>query len=127
MTTSSEKIIHIKFEYDEALNIKRDLLSSEANLLRITQAIKDYHSLRSEELKLKTRLHSKINELLTEIKKMLQTVPRIKIPDILRRRGFEEKESEGIETKIRIAKEKNYDSDIESQLQEIQEKLRMLR
>ena len=126
MTSESEKLIHVKFEYDEALNIKKDLLSSEANLLRITRAIKDYHLLRSEELKLKTRLHSKINEFLTEIKKMLQTVPRIKIPDILRGRGFEGHESDGIEAKIKIAKEKNYNQDIESQLQEIQEKLRRL-
>ena len=129
MSTESEKLIHIKFEYEEAVQAKKDILFSQANLLRIAKAVKNYNTFRSEELKLKIKAHKKIKELLTDIGKLQQTIPKIKIPEILQK-TFEEdfKGSEGKPSvKIKIPAEKTrYDKDIETQLAEIQARLKRL-
>ncbi|GAI84149.1 unnamed protein product, partial [marine sediment metagenome] len=54
---SSENLIHVKLEYDEALQSKKDILSSEISLLRIAKAIKKHRLLRSDELKTKAKLY----------------------------------------------------------------------
>ena len=126
MPTTSEKLIHIKFNHSEAVQSKRDILSSQANLLRIVKTTKEYQSLRTEELKLKIRLNRKIKELLTSMRK-LQTIPKIKIPEVLQK-NYEEniEDEEKITNKIKQTKNKTYDKDIESQLADIKEKLRNL-
>ena len=129
MSTESEKLIHIKFEYEEAVQAKKDILFSQANLLRMAKAMKNYNTFRSEELKLKIKAHKKIKELLTDIGKLQQIVPKIKIPEILQKNFEEDFEGskEKSSVKIKIPAEKTrYDKDIETQLAEIQEKLRSL-
>ena len=39
----NENLIHVKLEYGEALQARRDILLSEINLLRIVSIIKKYH------------------------------------------------------------------------------------
>jgi len=80
----NENLIHVKFEYEEACQSKKDILSLEMNLLKILRAIKKYHPLRSEELKTKSKLHRKIKEVITNIGKLQTILPRLKIPEILR-------------------------------------------
>ena len=116
----NENLIHVKLEYGEALQSKRDTLSSEMNLLRIAKMIKKYRLLRLEELKIKLKLHRKIKEIITNIKKIQTTLPILKIPEILKK----DKEIEEPD-KLPI-KEKQYDESLESQLQEIQDKLNLL-
>ncbi len=116
----NENLIHVRLEYSEALQSKREVLSSEMNLLRIVKTIKNYHILRTEELNIKTKLHRKIKEIITNIKKMQITLPILKIPEILKKdKKIEEPE------KVQV-KEKQYDDSLESQLQEIQEKLKSI-
>jgi hypothetical protein len=113
--------IHIKLEYVEAVKSKKDILSSEMNLLRILKIIKRYHSLRIEELKIKTKLHRKIKETITNIKKIETSVPKIKIPEILK------KDEEGeIKINPKIKSKTNYKNDIEEELLKIQKKLNSL-
>ena len=114
----SESLIHVKLEYGEALQSKKNVLSSEMNLLRITKSIKRYKTLRSEELKLKYKLYQKVKEFLTNIKKIQTTLPKLQIPEILK----DGKEKEKIIPEI---EEDN--SDLETQLKEIQEKLKSLK
>ena len=65
-----EKLIHIRLEYEDAIQFKKDILSSEMDLLRIIQTIKRYHKFRSDEFKLKIKLHRQIKTLLTEINRL---------------------------------------------------------
>ncbi len=118
-----ENLIHIKFEYWDALKTKKDILSSEMSLLKIMKSIKKYRSLRSEELNSKLELHKKLKEMIINIKKLQKILPEVEMPKILKKDKEDEK-IEDIEKKVKITKE--YDEDLESQLQEIQEKLRNL-
>ena len=114
----NESLIHVRFEYDEALQAKKDILNSQKQLLNITKIIKRYHFLRIEELKLKLNLNKKIKEANMNIRKLEKILPVLEIPKIL------DKSHEGIkEEKIREIPE---DTDLESQLAEIQRKLSSL-
>ncbi len=112
-----ENLINVKLEYGEALQSKKDILSSEMNLLRIAKALKNYHILRTKELKSKSKLHRRLKEIITNIGKMQTTLPKLKIPKIL------QKNKEIAEP---VVKEKKYDDYLESELQEIQKKLKSI-
>lgn len=117
----NEDLIHLKFEYEEALQSKKYILYSEKNLMMIAKKINNYLFLREEELKLKIKLHRKIKEMLTVIRKLQKMNPQIEVPKIIKKESHETKEK--IEIKPKRKKDSNH---IESQLQEIQEKLNSL-
>ena len=52
-------LIHIKLEFSEAVESKKDMLYSQQALLKLAQIIKQYRTLRTEELKLKLKIHKK--------------------------------------------------------------------
>src|SRR3989344_2841096 len=117
MTVKNESLIHVKLEYGEAIQSKRDILSSVRDLIRLLKVIKRYHALRKEELDLKINIFKKIKDLKADLAKLTSTLPKIKIPDILIKENPKEEKTP--------ARKKEYpDRDLESQLQEIQEKLR---
>ena len=116
----NENLIHIKLEHGEAIQSKKDILSSEMNLLKIAKTTREYRFLRLEELKLKLKLHRKIKETITNIKNMQTTLPTLKIPEILK------KDKEIEEPSKLPVKQKKYDGSLESQLQEIQDRLNLL-
>jgi len=118
----SQSPIHIKLEYEEALNSKKNLLSSQKNLLISLKYMNKYYSLRSEEQKVKTKLHRKMKETLTEIRKIEKDLPKPKITGILQNED-EEKYPFG---KKLIKNKDRYDKNIESQLADIQAKLKSL-
>ena len=51
----SENLIYLKFNYEEAVMAKKDILSFEMDLLRILKKVKNYHNIRSEELRFKLK------------------------------------------------------------------------
>jgi len=114
--------IHIKLEAEEAATSKRILLISQRDLLISLKFMKQYFALRSDELKLKSKLHRKLRETLTDLKKIEKFLPTPKIPEILKKAGEEEYEF----NKKQKKRKNQYDDDIESQLADIQEKLRSL-
>jgi len=116
----SENLIHVKLEYEEARQSKKDVLSLEMTLLKILRTIKEYHPLRLEELKIKLRLYRKIKELIADMGKLQIALPKLKIPEILKEEG----KLEG--TKIKEIKTGRYDGSLEAQLREIQDKLNKL-
>ncbi|MCK5624476.1 hypothetical protein KAI04_01390 [Candidatus Pacearchaeota archaeon] len=116
------EIIHVKLEYNEALQSKKDILSSEIGLLKVAKAIKKHQILRSDELKIKLRLHRKLKELKTNITKLQQVLPKVKIPEILEGKR-ESPEEQIIKPKI---EKRAHDSGLESQLAEIQARLKEL-
>ncbi|MCH8945523.1 MAG: hypothetical protein IIA85_01215 [Nanoarchaeota archaeon] len=125
---SNENLIHLKFNYDEALNSKRDILYSQRSLITITKIINNYLSLKSQELSIKLDLRKKLKETATHIKKLQKLIPDVKIPKILRKDEYERDEDKKEEFRKPINKKEHpvYDNNIESQLQEIQEKLQNL-
>ena len=108
---ADEKLIHVRLEYEEAIEAKKDILSSEIDLLKIIQTIKKYRELRSEEFKLKIRLYRQIKTLLTEIRRLQKNLPKLEIPKILKEPNLERD----------VPRKKVYEDNIESQLQEIQD------
>ena len=118
----SQTPIHIKLEYEEALNSKIDLLSYQKNLLKSLKFMNQYYSMRFNELQAKTKLHKKIKEIRIDIDKIEGILPKANLPKILKKEDEEEYQF----AKKQQKKTEKYDQDIESQLAEIQRKLRSL-
>ncbi len=120
---TSEQLIHLKLERGEALRLKKDLLSTQMGLLKTARTLRGYGYFRSEELKLKTALYKEIKDVKFNIGKLQKILPKLKVPEILKRR-------EGIETvktaQPREEKETYRGDDLEIQLQEIQNRLNNL-
>ncbi len=121
MTTKEENPVYIKLEYDEALQAKRDLLSLQMNLLRILKIIRHYKTLRMEELRTKAKTYRKLKELALNVKKIKETLPKVKIHPI--KKDYEENK---LVRKIKETTNTGEDEMLESQLQEIQERLRAI-
>jgi hypothetical protein len=123
-----QSVVHIKIDYEEAVRSKKNILSSEADFLRIIKRIKRYEILRSEELNNRIRIQNKIRDLKTDITKINEVFPKVKLPDILKKKEAPKKivniEQEK-ELKVEIEKQ-HEDNDLENQLREIQEKLKRL-
>lgn len=115
-----QSLIHVKIDYSEAVQSKKDLLSSERDFLRVLKTIKNYNILRRNELNTKLTLQRKMKELKMNLGKLNETLPEIKLPDILK------KEKEYFEEEKSSKAKKENTEDLESQLREIQERLRRL-
>lgn len=119
--STERSLIHVGFQYHEAVQAKRDLLSLEMSLLEAVKAVTNYHSLRSEELRLRLKLYLRTKEYMNLLKKLKKLLPKYKLPKIL-------KELEEEEVDIEKIKEQDfrYGTDVDSQLEEIQGKLKAL-
>ncbi len=116
---SDESLIHVKLEYKESVGFKKELLSTEMNLLKIAKNVEKYKILREKELEKKLILQKKMRSIITNMRNLKTTLPRLNIPKILK------KDTETEETtKKKTSKHKN--DDLEFQLKEIQEKLRAI-
>ena len=114
---SNENLIHIKLEYGEALESKRDVLASEVALLKILKRINTYRVYRTREFELKLALNKKIKELKTNFGSLQRILPALKIPKLLNKDAdFGEKKTVKVSNIVK-------DLTIEGQLQEIQRKL----
>ncbi len=111
-----ENLIHIRLNSDELINSKKEILSTEADLIKILQITKKYSLLRTNELKLKARFLKKLKETKIEIKKLEEILPKPEIPKILKGIGSEKE-------KFSISPKRD---NLEIQLEEIQRKLREL-
>ena len=60
---SNENLIHIRLEYGEAVEAKKDVLASEISLLKILKKIRAYREYKSKEFELKMDLYKKIKDL----------------------------------------------------------------
>lgn len=112
-----DNLIHVGVSHYEAFEYKKNLLSVEMNLLKIMMAMEKYNSLRGEELNLKIILSKKIRGFVSGIKKLQNTLPKQKI------RGEAGRAEKGI-----ILKKPEFpgNKSIQSELMEIQEKLRRM-
>ncbi|MBS3085265.1 hypothetical protein J4225_01100 [Candidatus Pacearchaeota archaeon] len=120
----NENLIHVRLDYEEAREAKKDMLSLELSLVKLIRAIKTFKSLRLEELRLKKRLKVQISEFLKDMRKLKTELPELEIPRIIRH-DEETGEIEGRKELDELSKKvnKKYDSDIEEQLRDIRERL----
>ena len=117
-----DELIYIKLEYDELVEAKRRLLIFQMSLLKLTQRLRKYGSLRSLELEKKQNLHKIIKEACISIRTLQVTLPKLKIPEIIKK---EEKKKEV--QKIELLTDAHYeDQNLENQLRDIQNKLNSL-
>lgn len=111
----TENPVYIKLEYQESIQSKKDVLSTEMSLLNIVKSIKNYKELREEEFILRAQMYKLIKEANAAIRKTKTTFPFINLP--------EKREIAKIEVVKKKRTEKKEDLDLEFQLREIQEKL----
>lgn len=100
------------FEYEEAMNAKRDFLQTEISLLKIAKIMKVYQILRKKELQTKVKLAAKMRGTETNIKKIQKILPQIQTTEVK------------IHPSSKIQKKRiKYDQGIEDELRDIQNQL----
>ncbi len=138
---AKDNLIHVKLEYEEARQSKRDILLTEVSLLKIAKIIKNYKELRVREIELKEEFKERLEELRANIRATRAYLPVLKMPKLLE--DIEKKHEEAMEKLEEVAEikkpkekklpiikpkkiEKPKEDPLEAQLREIQEKLGQL-
>lgn len=121
----SSDLIHIQIDYENGMQSKKQNLSSEINLLNIKKNMRAYHFLRREEVKTRLKLYRKIKEVMIILNRLQKNIPEIDIPRNLIK-GKTENENYEREIPIEKTRENQHNKDLETQLREIQEKLRAM-
>ena len=103
---------HIKIDYENALNSKKQILISEANLLRILEKVSAYKALRKSELELKNKLRIALINFIKNIDLINSDLPSQSIPKI--------------KHKTKKQKESRESKNIQEELVEIKRKLERL-
>lgn len=116
---AKESLIHVKLEYNEAKQSKRDLLASEADIINIIQSMNKYLAIREIELGLKSKFYREIKKIAMEVKLLESNLPQIRAPRLIARHS-EEKPAE-----VEAIKTKGSD-ELEKQLMDIQRRLKQL-
>lgn len=116
-----ENLIHIRLSYEEALRLKKNLLSSQMSLLKIEKIIKEYSFYRSKEIEQKLALSKDVKIQKLILNKMHKLFPKPKIPEILKKEEKIQEKKEKPKKQKEIKQEFNFS--LEDQLQEIQRKL----
>ena len=121
---AKDNLIHIKMDYGEAINSKRDILSLEMSILRLAKTIENYKHLKRKEFDLKEEIHKKTKETASTIRRLERILPKSKVPSKFRKEESEKEEK--VDKKGKKTHIKEEDKDIETQLIEIQKRLNAL-
>ncbi len=113
-----ESIVHVKFDYSDALQARKSILQMEVLNLNAQKYLKKYTEIRKEELKLKLKLQQKITQALLDLKKLKEDLPSSQLPEAIRKRKEEIKQE--------VHQKESYSRDIESELERIQKQLKQL-
>jgi len=119
---TKENLIHVKINYDEAVDSKREILSLQMHFLKILRAIKNFGYLRTEEINQKTNFSKKIKSIKSDINKIQVLLPKSDIPEKYKKKP----EIKHKEIKERLIEKREAEDDLDIQLREIQEKLRAI-
>ena len=136
-----EKLIHIKFEYSAGVQCKRDLLSTELDMLKINKRIRRYQELRMNELDIKMQIDRKMKAFKLNIGRLQNLMPDLKIPQILEKahkKILEERKAGhphkalAVQKKVKVIEKsapmavESTPSGLDAELMEIQNRLRAL-
>jgi len=113
---TDENPVYFGLKYSTSLESKKELLSLEMSFLNLIKIIRKYNLLRQEEFKIKLRLYKSIKELNTKMKKTYSSFPFLKIP----------KQMQRPELRKNLMPKEEIDVNLESQLKDIQEKLKAI-
>ena len=103
---------YVRLDYEQALDTKREMLSSQINLLSIVNKIRSYKELRKKEISAKNQLKTELKALNLLINKLETDFPR----------GSTEIQIKTNHIKINKKEIRRYDDELE----EIKDKLRRL-
>ena len=108
--------VYVQLGYNESLESKKEILSSELALINLVKIMKRYKELRKEEFKIKTNINKSVKELKIKLKEMQTTFPFLKIPQKVKSINLEQRK----EKKIR----ENTEEGLEKELMQIQARLK---
>lgn len=118
MSKKKEKSpVYVRLKQNESFQSKKGLLSSQAELIKISQSIKKYKLLRQKELTLKQKLFTNLKDISLKIKELETLFPE---PEITIKTGHYRKKEPS------FSEEENVEDDLELQLRDIQKKLNFL-
>lgn len=108
---------HVRIDYENALESKKQMLSSEINLLHVLNNIRTYKQLRKKEISIKSNLRTNISQLRSKLSLIESTFPERKIvgSKVIR-----------LKKEIKTKEDKAKDRDFQNQLDEIKMKLSRL-
>ena len=112
-----ENPLYFGMDSYESVEAKKNLLSAEMFLLNMIKIIRRYNLLRAEELGIKFQIYKSVKKLDAAVKKTNSSFPFLKIP--------QKTGEELVRKEAKTIKEK-FDEDLESQLREIQERLKSI-
>ncbi len=113
----SDSFIHVKLEYGEVIQSKKEILASELDIINMLKSINKYAALRDTELELKAEFYKEIKKIIMEIRMLEAILPHIKVPKIL---GPSEEKPE---KRMIVSKD---ETGLEEQLREIQRRLKAI-
>jgi len=107
---------HVRFDFNEALTAKKQILTFELDILRMLKRVKAYRLLRKKELQKVNRLKTNITSFKSKINTFISTFPKEEIPRI-------ERKHERKERPKKIKRERGVSSKLQRELEEIKSKL----
>jgi hypothetical protein len=110
-----ESPIFSKIPYENAVEIKRNILNTQINLLNIMKKVNDYRDLRKKEFLYKLKIKNNLKEIKEQVNYIFNTFPKTKMLDERKPIKHEKKE-----------KTISVTSGIDKELQEIRERLNNL-
>lgn len=106
---------HVRIDYENAVESKKELLSSEINLLNIIKSGRNYFILRKKEMETKNKIKSNLSALKVKLKLLMSTLPQASTPKI-------ETKIKKVEARLKEEPKDN----LQEELEEIKERLRRL-
>ena len=121
--------MHVKLENNEILNTRKIFLSSQIELLKSIQKIRDYKILRKQETALKMRLKSKLkkmNFLINKINSELPEPSKKFLEEIKQLEAQEKKQEQPVQLEIKEVKKDSKMLELEKEILDIKSKLAAL-
>ncbi|MBU3913851.1 MAG: hypothetical protein KKB21_03580 [Nanoarchaeota archaeon] len=114
-------IPYVRIENNEAVASRRNLLSAEMNLLKVSNSMESYKKLRKQEIVKKSILKSLLRQKIAKINSLLATLPQGEAVGVKSIKQEISRKPRAIS--VSYEKGSKRARDIESQLQEIRDKL----
>ena len=114
------KIIHVKFEYNDALDSRKDILKLEMEIVKTLKQLKSYQKERKNEFKLKNTLKRKFLELAKLMKQLEEFFPQDAIPK------HAEMQEIPKQIRIKVGVDKKRMTDLEKELLNLRQQLHAL-
>lgn len=132
MKTKNDSLIHVKLDYEEGLEAKRDILLTETELIKAAQAIRKYKELRMRELLMKLELSKRIRDFKMHWRNSIHLLPELELPKIVenfeedkhKKRNHKTSKKAEHEEKMKVKHERH--DTLDAELRAIQEKLNRL-